>query len=81
MLTWNYKRKGLEQGNSIDVINKSISDIIQSSIRASDAFTKYSENQFLILLFGSIKEGAEMASERLGKRINNIKLGIRCDFV
>lgn len=81
LLTWNYKRKGLEQGNSIDVINKSISDIIQSSIRASDAFTKYSENQFLILLFGSIKEGAERASERLGKRINNIKLGIRCDFV
>lgn len=80
LLTWNYKRKGLEQGNSIDGINKSISDIIQSSIRASDAFTKYSENQFLILLFGSIKEGAERASERLGKRINNIKLGIRCDF-
>lgn len=80
LLTWNYKRKGLEEGNSIDCINKAISDVIQSSIRVRDAFTKYSENQFLILLFGSIKEGAERAADRLRKRIDNIKIGIRCDF-
>ena len=80
LLTWTYGDEIFKFKQEVQMINKQIYSVIQNSIRASYVFTKYSENQFLILLFGSIKEGTEREAERLNRRLKGKKLNIVNSF-
>ncbi|MBQ6833738.1 MAG: hypothetical protein IJO55_04900 [Lachnospiraceae bacterium] len=53
---------------------------IESSLRRGDIFSRYSNNQYLILLSGTQNENCEMIFERIRKEFKKINRNTNCDL-
>ena len=56
-----------EQTKMLDMMEE-LQKVIAGSLRRTDVFTRYSPNQFLILLMGSSRESSETVTARLQRK-------------
>lgn len=59
------KGYALEAGNRLDELSAELNEAILKSCRGVDLFTKYSDNQYIILLLGIDKENCSIVQNRI----------------
>jgi len=57
-----------------------LKEAIGKALRKGDSFTKYSNNQYLILLAGTKNENCEMIFERIRKEFKKKNRNSNCDL-
>ena len=72
------KGKPLETGEKLTEAVKSLHSVIANSLRRGDLYTRYSQNQFLVLLVGINYENCSVVSNRIFSNFDELKIrGIR----
>jgi len=71
-----YSGKPIYNREKLKKRSEELNEIIQYTLRYGDAYCKYSDSQFLILLTGSPYEGADVVAERIVKKIKE-KIGYK----
>ena len=63
------KGYALDTGNRLEELASELADAISCSVRGGDMFTRYSDNQFLILLLGITKEDCAIVQSRINSNM------------
>lgn len=66
-----YEGKSFSNKEKLDDRSHILQECISKSLRRGDIFTRYSSSQYLILLVGSDKEGCDVVSSRISKKLFN----------
>ncbi len=64
-----YEGKPISNKNKLELRSDALRGCISASLRRGDIFTKYSSSQYLVLLVGSSREGCDVVSRRISKRL------------
>lgn len=72
------KGYGLETGNRLDTLNEDLHAAIKGTLRRGDMFTRYSDNQYLILLMEIKQEDCARVIERIN---NNLEKRTRRKYI
>jgi two-component system, cell cycle response regulator len=67
--------------DSGDIVIKALAEILQDTIRKSDLAIRYGGEEFLILLYNTIPEGAVQVAEKIRTRFNEKKFKFANDTV
>ncbi len=69
----NLRGTPLEIGEKLSEASEALHDVIGSSLRRGDLYTRYSPNQFLVLLIGINYENCEIVSNRIKTKFKDEK--------
>ena len=67
-----YEGRVIQNQEKLKVRSEYLKQAIGSSLRQGDAFTKYSNSQYIILLVGTKQEGCEIIYRRISRKLKEL---------
>ncbi len=79
-----YEGKSFSNADKLKRHSEELNTAIIQAIRSGDAYCKYSESQYLLLLLGTMQDGTDVIAQRIRRRLKELagtKAGVICRSV